>query len=340
MTAPILQKILKLHKCVVPTKTQMHILKNVLVLPDKIISTDTDWRLETPCEIPGTPEKGCLIEFAELHRAANFLEGEVRFGLPKEPSSSDHLGFYGEGAVVNVYQQSAEEADFPNAPESTPKVVSAEGLLEAFFTVANFTSQEVITESYYSQRPQYLNYVQIKDGVAVGLDGYTFKTVKTNAPDALIPADKAQLIKAFAPTHLGKNYIISSLGKLYFKPLDQKFPKWQVNAEKGKYLGKLMLDKKLLDRIEKLRLLLNARNARVKLVLSDGFKLETNSASLGLGGEIAAEFSACLTFSLLQKMLDDIGAGEVKLYRSAKERVTLFETEEALYGIVRRNDED
>jgi len=340
MTALDLQKILKLHKHVVPTKTQMHILKNVLVLPDTIISTDLVWRLETPCKIPGAPEKGCLIEFAELQRTTNFLEGEVRFGPPKEPNNSDHLGFYGDGAIANVYQQDAEEIDFPNAPKSTPEVLSAEGLLEAFLAVANFTSQEMITESYCSQRPQYLNYIQIKDGTAVGLDGYIFKTVKATAPDALIPADKAQLLKAFAPTHLGENYLGSPLGKLYFKPLDGEFPKWRVNAEKGEYLGKLTLDKKLLGRIKKLRLLLNDRAARVKLTANGGFKLETDSTSFDLGEKTSAEFSAWFMFPLLQKILDDIGAGEVRLYRSTKEHVLLFETDKALYGIANRNDKD
>lgn len=332
MNATGLQKILNLHKYVVPTKTQLQILRNVLVMPDKMISTDLEWRLETPCVIPGVPETGMLIEHSELLRAANFVEGEIHFGAPKEPSNSDHLGLYGDGAIVNVFQQKARDSNFPNAPKAKGDLLPANGLIEAFSAVAGFADP---THDWEPMR-----HVEIKDGVAVGMNGSIFKTVKTNAPNAVIPADKIQLLKAFEPSHIGENYFVSPLGKLYFKPLDREFPGWQVNAEKGEYLGKLVLDKKLLGRIEKLRLLLNDRFARVKLVLNGTFKFETETVNLDLGGEAAVDFSVWQTFSLLQKILDDIKASEVKFYRSEKEVVTLLETEDALYGIARRNDED
>lgn len=337
MNATGLQKILNLHKYVVPTKTPAPILRHVLILPDKIISTDLEWRLETPCVIPGVPETGMLIEHSELLRAANFVEGEIHFGAPKEPSNSDHLGLYGDGAVVNVYRQNVQNSDvqnwdFPNAPKAKGDLLPANGLIEAFSAVADFADPTHDWEA--------MHHVEIKDGVAVGMNGSIFKTVKTDAPNVVIPADKIQLLKAFEPSHIGENYFVSPLGKLYFKPLDREFPKWQINAEKGEYLGKLVLDKKLLGRIEKLRLLLNDRFARVKLVLNGTFKFETETVNLDLGGDASVEFSAWQTFSLLQKILDDIKASEVKFYRSEKDIVTLLETKDALYGIARRNDED
>jgi len=332
MNATGLQKILKLHKYVVPTKTPAPILRHVLILPDKIISTDLAWRLETPCIVPGVPKAGILIEHAEFLRAANFVEGEVHFGAPKEPSNSDHLDLYGDGAVVNVYRQNVQNSNFPNAPKAKGDLLPANGLIEAFSAVADFADP---THDW-----EVMHHVEIKDGVAVGMNGSIFKTVKTNAPNVVIPADKIQLLKAFEPSHFGENCFVSPFGKLYFKPLDREFPKWQVNAKKGEYLGKLVLDKKLIARIEKLRMLLNDRFARVKLVLDGGFKLETETASLDLGGEVSVEFSAWQTFSLLQKILDDIKASEVKFYRSEKDIVTLLETDDALYGIARRNDKD
>lgn len=333
MNATGLQKILKLHKYVVPTKTPAPILRHVLILPDKIISTDLAWRLETPCIIPGVPKAGILIEHAEFLRAANFVEGEVHFGAPKEPSNSDHLGLYGDGAVVNVYRQNVQNSNFPNAPKAKGDLLPANGLIEAFSAVADFADP---THDW-----EVMHHVEIKDGDAVGMNGSIFKTVKTNAPNVVIPADKPSLIKAFDPAEINpQGLLVSPLGKLYFKPLDREFPKWQINAEKGEYLGKLVLDKKLLGRIEKLRLLLNDRFARVKLVLNGTFKFETETVNLDLGGEAAVDFSVWQTFSLLQKILDDIKASEVKFYRSEKEVVTLLETEDALYGIARRNDED
>lgn len=334
MIAPELQALLKLHKHVVPTKTSTPVLRHVLLLPDKIVSTDLDWRLETACKLPGIPEEGLLIEFSELLRAAEFSEGKLTFGLPKDRPEANYIGLCGEDSTVNLYKHHPKDYDFPNAPKIKGMTFFTGELLKAFCAVEKFADPTADWEP--------MRYVEIKNGFAVGMNGTYFKTVKTNAPDVLLPSDKPALIRAFKPESVNPSgLLVSPLGKLYFKPLDREFPAWKSNSEKGDYLGKLVLDKKILARIENLRRLENKRDARVKFIVNGGFRLETSAVSLDLAGEANIEFSARLTFSLLKNILNDIGEKEVKLFRCAsREQVTIFETDEALYGLAKRNDKE